>query len=332
MRTIKRKALPLNKNKLIEVKSLCRAYAKEKNHWLDVLKEWKYQSLLGNPRKIRDEFINLEYHSNDGLQARHWKLALQDAVETWNKNWKAHFISIRSKIASHFKQEEERHYAYWLIKGYSQFSEMMQGKAAKPNFEIDETVCKNIAGYVQRQVKKKRPKRICVKKARSIKFDSSCYCVFEENGSQYIKIMSLEKGKRIVIPLMGKGPIEGNMTLVLDDKDLFIHVTKEITTSPTFSQDIIEAVDFGYSEVMTDTDGKRYGTQFGKILTKISDARHKKMQKRHKLHANKKKQFKKESRKSSNIINYNLGNKKLNKTKKNGRISLEKEINTGMNE
>jgi hypothetical protein len=204
MRTVKRKALPLNKSKLIDIQLLCKAYAAEKNHWLDVLRGWNYQSLLGTPRKIRDEFIDRGYQSNYSLQARHWKLAMQDAVETWDKNWKAQFVLIRSKIAVHFKQETERRYAYWLIKGYYQFSEMMQGKAAKPHFEIDKKVCKNIADYVQRQVKKHRPKQAVVRKARSVKFDASCYSMFEENGTQYIKIMSLDKGKRIVIPLTGK--------------------------------------------------------------------------------------------------------------------------------
>ncbi len=330
MRTIKRKALPLNKNKLIAIQLLCKAYAKEKNYWLDVLKAWKYQSLLGVPRKIRDEFINRKYHSSYCLQARHWKLALQDAVETWDKNWKSQFVIIRSKIASHFKREQERHYAYWLIKGYSQFSAMMQGKVPKPSFEIDEKSCKKIASYIQRQVKKQRPKKVVVKKARSIKFDSSCYTVFEENGCQYIKIMSLEKGKRIVIPVKGKGRIEGNITLVIDETDLFIHVTEEIAPLQASSQETIEAVDFGYSEVMTDTEGKRYGIQFGKILSRILNHRHQKMQKRHKLHAYEKKQFQKCLRKT-NIKKYNLGNKKLNKVKKKGRSSLEREINTGIN-
>jgi putative transposase len=176
MRTVKRKALPLNKNKLIAIQLLCKAY--EKNHWLDVLRGWNYQSLLDTSRKIRDEFIDRDYQSNYGLQARHWKLAMQDAVETWDKNWKAQFVLIRSKIACHFKQETERHYAYWLIKGYSQFSEMMQGNAPNPHFEIDKKACKNIADYVQRQVKKNRPKQAVVRKARSVKFDSSCYFSF----------------------------------------------------------------------------------------------------------------------------------------------------------
>lgn len=327
MRTIKRKALELNRTKLVLIKSLCLAYAKEKNHWLDVVKNWKYQALLGNPRKIRDEFINKKYRSNNGMQARHWKLALQDAVETWDKNWKAQFIPIRSKIASHFKQEAERRYAYWLIKGYSQFAEMMQGKVPLPNFDLEIASCKKIAKYIQRQVKKHRPSKANVKKARSVKFDSNCYSIFEHNGIQYIKIMSLEKGKRIAIPLTGKGPIEGNISLVLDDQDLFIHVSKEIALKKPNSEHI-EAVDFGYSEVMTDTKGNRYGAQFGEILTKLSDARHKKMQKRHKLHAIQKKV---RNNKSSNILKYNLGHKKLEKTAKKAKSSLEREINTGIN-
>lgn len=330
MRTIKRKALPLNKSKLIVIQSLCKAYAKEKNHWLDVLKEWKYHSLLGTPRKIRDQFIHQKYQSKNNLQARHWKLALQDAVETWDKNWKAQFILIRSTIASHFKQEKERHYAYWLIKGYSQFSEMMQGYVPKPHFEIDEATCKSVAQYIQRQVKKHRPKKAVVKKAHSVKFDSSCYSVFEEKGTQYIKIMSLDKGKRITIPLTGTGLIEGNITLVLDDKELFIHASQEIIPSKT-PQGTAEAVDFGYSEVMTDTEGKRYGIQFGSLLTKTSDERHKKMQKRHKLHAIQKNQTKKCVKKQSNILKYNLGNRKLNKRTKKAKITLEREINTGIN-
>lgn len=329
MRTIKRQALKLNRTKLTSIKALCQAYAREKNHWLDVLNAWKYQALLGTHRQIRDEFINKKYRSHNCLQARHWKLALQDAAETWDKNWKAQFIPIRAKIASHFKQEAERHYAYWLIKGYSQFAEMMQGRVPLPNFEIATTICKKTASFIQRQVKKHKPSKAVVKKARSVKFDSSCYSVFEQNGTQYIKIMTLEKGKRLAIPLYGKGPIEGNITLVLDDQDLFIHVSKELS-SKEFQQGPSEAVDFGYSEVMTDTEGKRYGIQFGKILTEASDIRHEKMQKRHRLHAIQKNLA--GTIKSANILKYNLGRKKLNKVTKKARSSLEKEINTGIND
>ena len=330
MRTIKRKALALNSNKLEAIKMLCRAYAKEKNHWLDVLKAWKYQAFLGNHRKIRDEFLQNKYQSKYHLQARHWKLAFQDAAETWDKNWQAQFNHVRSKIPFHFKHDHERHYAYWLLKGYSQFAEMMQGKVPLPPFEIDTKSQAKIASYIQRQVKKYRPKTPTVKMARSIKFDANCYTVFEHNNVQYIKLMSLERGKRITIPLRGKGPIEGNITLVIDNNDIFIHTSKEIQTSNSF-EGIIEAVDFGYSEVMTDTRGDRYGTQFGDLLTEASDSRHTKMQKRHKLHALQKKIAQKKPRTSAKLLKYNLGRKKMNKKSKKVNESLEKEINNGIN-
>jgi putative transposase len=142
--------------------------------------------------------------------------------------------------------------------------------------------------------------------------------------------MSLDKGKRIAIPLTGQGPIEGNISLVIDGKNVFIHTAQEITPmqDESFHR---PTVDFGYSEVMTDTEGKRYGTQFGKILTKTSDDRHKKMQRRHKLHSIRKKEVKKRSNKQSNLLKYNLGYEKLNKRTKKANATLEKEINTGIN-
>jgi hypothetical protein len=47
MRTIKRNALPLNKDKKIDLTKLCRAYSDEKRHWLGFLQNWDFQALLG---------------------------------------------------------------------------------------------------------------------------------------------------------------------------------------------------------------------------------------------------------------------------------------------
>ncbi len=80
-----------------------------KNH--DILKNWDLQANLGTPRKIPDIFLNKGYQSNNKLQARHWKLALQDAVETWDKYWKAIFVQVRSKIfhCKSMTDEENKH-------------------------------------------------------------------------------------------------------------------------------------------------------------------------------------------------------------------------------
>src|ERR1051325_3275611 len=109
MRTVKRMTLPLNEFKSLSLKRLCDAYACEKRHWLDLLRSYQMQALLGSHRKIRDRFVKEGYESISGLQARHWKLALQDAVETWDRYWQAIFVKIRSKIFKHRLNEHEQH-------------------------------------------------------------------------------------------------------------------------------------------------------------------------------------------------------------------------------
>src|SRR6188768_4535350 len=100
--------------------------------------------------------------------------------------------------------------------------------------------------------------------------------------------MFLKKGKRLVIPLLGKQKIEGNLTIVLDKENLEIHLTQELKPSLKPKKGPSIAVDFGYSEVMRDTEGKHYGKKLGSILTKATHEGHEKMQKRHRIHAKEK--------------------------------------------
>jgi putative transposase len=326
MRTVKRTARPLNVQKQKSLKDLCQAYTQEKKFWLRYFQSFKSQTYLARPRSLRDELIKQNYHSPYGLQARHWKLALEEAAETWDKYWQATFVKVRSKISHQKKFSElERHYAYWLIKGYSQFTSMMQGRCPNPSFSIEASLQKRTATWVRGVVKKCRGKAPSIKKARTVRFDANCYDSFEHKGGQYIKLMSLISGKRIVVPLSGKTAISGTITVVLTDKGIALHVPQELKKK-RISNTAIEAVDFGYTEVMTDTQGIRYGTQFGKELTKITEHQHRKMQQRNKLHSLKKKTD------NSNIQKYNLGKKKQCATKERARATLEKEINTGINQ
>ena len=331
MRTVKYRALPLNTGKKTALKALCEAYAHEKGYWLDLLRSWDYQALLTSHRKIRDEFVKRKYHSRYGLQARQWKLALQDAVETWDKYWQSLFVKARTKISRHKMPDSERHYAYWLLKGYFQFAEMMKGNAPQPPFEIDTKARLQLAGYMQRTLKGLKGKPPSVKKSRIAKFDANCYDVFENEGCQYLKLMSLKRGNRIIVPLSGKGKIEGSITVVISDNSLEIHVSHPLKPKVK-KEGIIEAVDFGYTEVMTDTQGIRYGRQFGQILTKTADALHEKMQKRHHIHDLEKKSRKSRSGKARRMRKFNLGRQKLSRKKKASTATLEKEINTAINE
>jgi putative transposase len=330
MRTVKRKMLPLNAKKQKAIEELCQAYAREKQIWLHRFQAWNYQSHLGRSRTIRDENIKQGYRSPNGLQARHWKLALEDAAETWDKYWQAIFVKVRLKI-SHRKDllEPERHYAYWILKSYSSFAAMMQGKCPEPPFPIENAARRHIAGYVRRVTKKCKGKAPTVKKARSVRFDANCYEVFDHNGCQYIKLMSLTPGKRILIPLSGKTPISGTITLVLTEESVSVHVPQELKKK-SLPKTALEAVDFGYTEVMTDTQGIRYGARFGATLAIATESRHQKMQKRHKLHAILKNGENPEQTKR--LQKYNLGRKKQHSTTQRFQATLEREINTAINQ
>jgi len=330
VRTVKRKTLPINKTKRKSLDGLCRAYTREKQYWLQRFQAWGLQAHLGRARTVRDEAIQQGYRSLNGLQARHWKLALEDAAETWDKYWQATFVKIRSKI-SHRKDlsETERHYAYWLLKNYQSFAVLMQGKCPTPPFPIESLARKHIAGYVRKLAKKLKGKAPSVKKGRSIRFDANCYELFEYKERQYIKLMSLTPGKRILIPLLGKTAVLGTITLVLSTDGADLHIPQKLQKK-TLPKTSPEAVDFGYTEVMTDTQGLRYGTQFGTILTQGTENRHQKMQKRHKLHALAKKDSNPE--RTKRLQKYNLGMKKHHANTKRLHVTLEKEINTAINE
>jgi putative transposase len=327
MRTVKRATLPLNKEKLACLKKLCDAYSKEKRFFLDLLRDRYYQAQLGNPRKIRDIFVESGYTSQHGLQARHWKLALQDAIETWDKYWEAICTQIRQRISHHkFLSDNERHYAFWLLKGYSQFADLMGGNTPLPQFEVSSESCHRVASYIRRTVKHIRGKAPTVKKSRIAKFDANCYEVFEHEGTQYIKLMSQIPGKRICIPLCGNAKIKGNIVMVFSGNTLSIHVSHELKPKAS-RKGPQEAVDFGYTEVMTDTEGVRYGTELGKRLTRVSDDLHEKMQKRNKIYA-----LEKKSPQKRTYRRFNLGKKKFNSKKKAARVTLEAEINKSINE
>ena len=330
MRTVKRKAMPLNLKKQESLTDLCHAYAKEKQYWLDKLKGWKCQSLLGKPRVIRDEFVGEKYVSPYGLQARHWKLALQDAVEVWDKYWQAIFVCLKPKIYQKYTDEVERRYAYWLLKCYPQFAELMQGNEPEPSFEIEPSVRHQISGYIRRTLKKLKGKPPKVKKIKTVKFDANCYEVFEHKGRQYIKLMTLERGKRVVIPLLGMANIKGNLSLVFHN-GLHVHIAQDLQPHIQ-STDTIEAIDFGYTEVMTDTQGETYGKELGEILTTSTNERHEKMQRRHKIHALEKKYRQTKPVKARNVRKYNLGRKKLDNKATRVRQTIEREINTAINE
>jgi transposase len=158
------------------------------------------------------------------------------------------------------------------------------------------------------------------------------YRVFAHRGRQYIAIMGLERGKRIVIPLTGRTKVRGTVRIVLDfdEQRVEVHVAVEVKTPGPLEGEAC-GLDAGVTEVFTDERGQRYGVGFGETLGGQSDYVCEKGRRRAKLRAVAEKAQKKGDRaKARRIRKYNLGKKKQKKKRRKMRREVERQINTAL--
>jgi len=334
MRTIRRVSLKLNKAKWQALKELAKRYAREKDKHLLVYNSDQQFAQSESERKQRDGLIARKYVNPNGLQARMWKMAHKDAYETVVRQWSAIADGLKARVKRDWT-EAQKHYAFWLLKSPLRQAQLSCGLADIPtHFVISNADQQPVRNYLRRTTRRQRGQRPRVKIARSMAFDEGMYEVITHNGRQYIKLMGLKPRQRIVIPLTGNTPIRGNIRVVLDfeNERIEVHYTATVKAMPRLTGDIC-GLDAGVSEVFTDDLGNQYGLGFGQTLGEISQKLNDKGRKRNKLHQlAKKAKAKGNWRKAKRIKKFNLGQKKLNRTRRKARTELARQINTAVNQ
>ena len=118
-----------------QLEALLRAFGKERQHFIDLLFTRDHRAFcIGNRwRKLRDALVMEKYRSSYGLQARHWKMALQTAAATVSNYWRlvqANALSrIRRKAWFARLNKLEQRYVYFLLGSLSEdFFTMLDGK------------------------------------------------------------------------------------------------------------------------------------------------------------------------------------------------------------
>lgn len=315
------------------LKDMAYHYAQEKQYWLEQFQQLENIPYIKFHRALRDQAVKAGYRSPYQLQARMWKLALQDAAELMDRYWQNLFDEIKRDIRKSQLNPSQQHYAYWLMKDYRQFVSVLKNKALLFN-DMSYRLRMQVIYFLNRRIKRYQGRLPHVRLARSILFDADCYKVFWHQGRQYIKVMTLIPYKRICLPLLGETSINGNICLVLNNNSIAVHCTHDIKIAESCDKpEKIVAIDVGYSEVFVDNEGHHYSNAFGLKLKEASDKLKEKMQKRNKLHALEKRYFNENKKqKASKIKNNNLGKVKLNYTKTKAQATLKKEINTAFNE
>ena len=234
-------------------------------------------------RKIRDQWLKEKRQFN--VSANAWKETLRDAFGDIKANRESAKEKVRKIIYKSISDEKKRQelykklkYAHWISDNYLR--------------RLMRKYWKHGHNHTDNQI--------------IVRSDN--YTTFRLGGRAFLKIPSLQKGKRITIPLNTKVEPTGTLRLILKDGEVEVHYTIEIEETKNGGQATL-GIDKGYTEVLVDSDGEHYGEGLGQILSKQSDKLKNKYQARNKLRAiaNKK------THKKQKIIENNLGRKKLNR-------------------
>jgi putative transposase len=335
MRTVKRESVKLNQGKFEALRTMARAFAEDKQAHLDFYQDGLNFSEATSYRERRNELKATNHHALTPLPVHASDLAVKEAFEAEKKYWAQVATEIHPRITSRGWSEEQKHYAFWLLYDEHRFSLLILDRA--PTHEkIDLTILgrKQVQNYLRRRAGRVIKARPRVKIARSFVLDDTLYSVGRTLSGQGIAISSLEKGKRIFIPLKGEGSIGGNLRIVLvpESRTVEVHVTDEVQARMNTSEKVV-AVDAGLTEVFIDEEGNHYGKELGDTLKKASRRLNEKGRKRNKLHALAKKYDRQGKKaKARNLRRRNLGHKKSQELKRRAKITITNQINRAINE
>ena len=287
-------------------------------------------SLLALLRELKEA-------SGPHLQARHWKLALEETSKMAMTHWKSVIAEAKKKLAHTLKRfnDQDRHYACWLLCGVNrQFFELLDGRIPVPNPEVsfDRNYClsydrplssktlRSIAGVVRRTVNKVRRDSVCYPRTKAfhnrIDFDASCYTVRSTEEAQFLELMSLQPGKRISLRLKGRSKIRGTLQLIRDTAGTYslrVYVPQECEEEKRKTGTVI-GIDLGYTEMMATSEQELLGTDLGQYFSAISDKRRKNSEGRNRMYSLFRNLLKKSGKdnlaKAERIRKHNLGRKK----------------------
>jgi putative transposase len=320
----------------VALQAIAQAYAAEKNDHLWAFGDDLTFATYEAQEQCRDALLDAQYANAHGLQARMWKMALKDAYETVLRTWAALAEDLRSRVSGQKAWTvQQKHYANWLLKREQRLAQLAAARApVAEHIVLSIKQRKVVQNYLRRQIRLRRGQRSRVKLVRSFALDRNMYSLFENKSTQYIRVMNLQGQDRVLIPLTGQQVIAGNIRVVLDPERcrVEVHYTAAVDVHCPLTGEAA-GLDAGLSEVFTDEQGHRYGTDFGQTLVKHSDQVCDKGRKRNKLH-----QLEKKARaagkldKANHIRRFNLGTAKQRRQRQKMQIEIERQVNTALNQ
>jgi IS605 OrfB family transposase len=261
----------------------------------------RYGSIEGvslTHRQIRDEWLRDSREFD--VPARLWKETLRDTFDDICLYREAAKAKVRKAIRKQAKDENERKRLFTLLSLDRWTEDKYLRRMMRKYFKHGKTNVDN-----------------------QIILDTGCYTAFEQDGQAWIKVMSLERGKRITIPLNTNRLPSGTLRLILRDDCVEVHYAVDSSRCSTRAcGDSVVGIDKGYSEAFFDSDGQVHGDGLGAVLSAESDDLKVRYQCRNKLKA----LAVAKPKKAEAIFDNNLGRKNLSARKHKHRTNVRDKV------
>jgi len=256
------------------------------------------------------------------IPVRYWKICLSYVIgniKTLLENIKK--LIRKATYNNSNLSSEDRHYIYTVLESSEYLENVLRRKKLSDylydKFKINHKKLNNLIRRYFRRYKNKIPYS---KKNNFLILDSGLY----KYKDGFLKISTLNKGKRIEFKMKDERVFKGNLLTVFG--------TKKIESKTIFENENSIAIDKGYKKLIATDKNTFYGTEYSSLNKFFIDKQVKKLKNRNRLfQVAQRHKEKGNSKKVENIFKNNLGRIKQNRFSKKIRKRSENYINKEVN-
>lgn len=332
-KTIKQYSFPFEETKDFNFASLEKLgyeFRDAKNFFYSRFSGISYINKLKEKYTIRDEIIKENLKNISKIPARYWKICLSHVlgnIKTLLENTKK--LIKKATYNNSNLSEKDRHYIYTVLKSSEYLENVLRRKKLSDylykKFKINHKKLNNLIRRYFRRYKNKIPYS---KKNNFLVLDSGL-CKYKDG---FLKISTLNKGKRIEFKMKDERVFKGNLTIKWE-KCLTVFGTKKIESKTIFKTENSIAIDKGYKKLIATDKNTFYGIEYSLLNKILIDKQIKKLKNRSRLfQVAQRHKEKGNSKKMENIFKNNLGKIKQNRFTKKIRKRSENYINKEVND
>ena len=332
IKNIKQYSLPLSEDTIKDLIYLATEYRNFKNYLYSRFSGIKSIHLLKNPRKnVRDKWIKSGERKKFKLPARYWKIALDEVFSDIRGNWTSTKKKIKYAITRNDNlTREDIHYIRYILSS----DELYYKTLNQIEFDIPDKFkdanlnFKYLNNLIRRYTRKYKNKIPYTNKNNIFSVDTGLYRY--ENGN--IKITTLNKGKRVSIPLKDTNKYKTTLKIKIVEDRVEVHVPLKISPKD-LNGDSVVGLDKGINYIIATSTENLYGGRLNEYLTDETERLNHINSNRNRFYAMYKTALENNDvKKAENILNNNLGKKKYNHRKNRNDEKMKSYINHSLNE